>query len=77
MAKHHKVSHAKMHRGDGGMHITSIKSDGMAHSSHTAANKKHGMPDGFGPGEGYEGTEHVKDSGMGCNTCGENEPGDD
>lgn len=56
MAKH-KKGHAhtgKQERGES-MHLKSLVGhDPMAHPSHHAENKKHGMHKGFAPDEGYE-----------------------
>jgi hypothetical protein len=55
----HKKGHkhtGKLERGT--MHIKShMGKDGMAHESHHAANKEHGMGHGFCPPPGYKGHE--------------------
>lgn len=52
MAKKRKGKHMQ---GKGGMHIQSLAGkDSMAHSSHHAANKEHGMHQGFSPASGYQ-----------------------
>jgi hypothetical protein len=63
------MSDKKMERG-GKMHLPPIKMDSVAHQSHSEANKEHGMPKGFAPTDGYQGTEDGE-SHMGKNTTHE------
>lgn len=70
-SKGHKGHHTgPIHHSDMGMHVGGIGGkDPHAHSSHNAANSKHGMPEGCSPVGGYDGGDEEGSEGMGTTNC--------
>lgn len=66
--KHHKGHTGKIRHGDMTSHVHGHGShDPLAHSSHKAANKEHGMPHGLSPAPSDMGDMDADDKGMSGN----------